>query len=219
MNKILSIDFDFFVDCHSIRSVLDTQHFRGEAWKNFQKNCGFGSLEQAIPFTGPPFSEFLSHFDFSKTQFFCPAESHSEIIGHIGDSRNLELVNVDSHHDICYCRIDELDISSGHFDCATWGGHLLVEGRIESWIQVYPAWRKKFPESLPFPVLCKPIPQKEWLRDLSEIKFSPDLVFVCRSSPWVPPCYDGKFEQLCRMIVRRGRFVVPENRNFRFPRE
>ena len=111
-----------------------------------------------------------------------------------------EIVNIDAHHDIHYGhdKIGKIDKPN----CGSWGGHLMARGRVKSWLQVYPEWRRKIPEGYE--------DKFQWAKqhcNIDAIYGDPprlwrkvDIVFVCRSGCWVPPEYDSKFTLFCKML-------------------
>lgn len=209
--KILSIDFDFFVDCDSVQFVDESIPFK--TWDRLKAEPGLA--EKLHPFLGPSFEKFVSHFDFSKAEYMDVWDSHFDILFFIGNKKDLEICNVDAHHDIAYlepvCKIT-------HVDCGNWGGALIKQGKVKSWMQVYPEWRDKKPENS-FPRLQEVLKWEVELsqKKLEEIKFQPDILFICRSSAWVPPSYDAKFEELCDIIAMKGNFLLDKSK-IRFPR-
>jgi len=214
VKKVLSIDFDFFVDCRHVDSF---SHLVSDRWKDPQ------SAQKMVPFMGPSFEEFLRHFDLTKTEFFACEESHKDIVIHLPLGHHaLEILNVDSHHDIHYGGIDLADFIRGEFTCGSWGGFLMECGRVLSWTQVYPEWRKERPEvdfehnrrKWADEKIPKPVKQQS----LEEVSFAPDILFVCKSGVWVPSVYDEKFVEFCRLLTKVGRFQVPGDSVFRFSR-
>lgn len=210
--KVLSIDFDFFIKDSDIQS-MDTIEYKSKVWEERRKVCEDKKIkmEKLFPFEGPSFETFLSHFDFKKTPFLDVWDSHLDILNFLRDKKDLEICNVDSHHDISYyenlCNINLVD-------CGNWGGYLISRYKVKSWIQVYPEWRKTRPEKT-----FKAHVENAWAwettitqKNLSEIQqFAPHILFVCRSSPWVPPIYDDKFEEFCKLIAKKGKFQTPQN--------
>lgn len=215
--KVLSVDFDFFINVGDYMA-MDTVEYKSTVWYEVAETLKKQgkSLKSEFPFEGPPFAEFLSHFDLRKTPFLDIWDTHLDILAFLQDKTNLEILNVDAHHDISSHEV----LSEIHMvDCGNWGGYLISRGRVKSWTQVFPEWRhyrttpkfeKRAQEAKQWntPVVSKP---------LSEIKrFAPDILFVCRSSPWVPPIYDGLFSDFCKAISDKGHFKVVEAP--RFPR-
>lgn len=216
--KVLSIDFDFFINVQDYMA-MDTVEYKSTVWKQVEENLKSQgkSLEAEFPFAGPPFAEFLSHFDFRKTPHLDVWDTHLDILAFLQDKKGLEICNVDAHHDISSHEV----LSEIHMvDCGNWGGYLISRGRVKSWTQVFPEWRgyrttRKFEKRV--------AEAKQWntpvvSKSLSEIrKFVPDILFICRSSPWVPPIYDATFDEFCKLVSEKGKFKMEEPR--RFPRD
>lgn len=203
--KILSIDFDFFVTCPGLAVFSgDTSH-----WKKWQAEGK--DLEVCFPFSKiPSFSELLQTFDFTETPFFDVGANHDQIVPLLPKGVSLEILNIDAHHDILYgTRAHKEILEEKKYDCGSWGAFLMESYRVGSWVQFYPLWRKTQKE--------EEITSK-WLADNRGAKiefryypdklpkFKPDVVFLCRSVAWAPPCYDKEFEELRQTICRLGGF-------------
>lgn len=216
--KVLSIDFDFFVKGSDDHVPPDTLEGKSKDWETLQQSLikQGKALETAFPFAGPTFAEFLSHFDFRHTPYFDVWDSHLDILAFVAEHKNLEICNVDAHHDLWYHEpLSRINI----VDCGNWGGSLIAKKRVKSWTQVYPDWKSergcarllvKVPAVAVYGtrLIC---------RKLADVKFAPDVLFVCRSSHWVPPVYDGKFEEFCEAIAEKGHFQITKPK-VRFPR-
>lgn len=193
--QVLSIDFDFFVDLSHAPDHICDFDLRGPD-------------EKDAPFVGPEFQEFLSHFNFTEAPFLDVHDGHEKILQFM-PLDELEIWNIDSHLDICYSSRDVENYPRGEFHCGSWGGFLIAGRTVKRWVQVYPEWRKHNPERIPAFV-------NDWVKSKGSVieessldsiqNFRPSIVFVCRSSPWVPSAYDGKFSDLCRMICKVGKF-------------
>jgi hypothetical protein len=241
--RILSIDWDYFVDCREMLYVEDYIHYCGVEWlkrEKVWKDKYNKTVREKVPFTGPTPQTFLKHFDLSGVKFLDIRRSHAEIMevlgGIIAEGRlglgDLEVVNVDAHHDILYSREDLADFKIKRYTCGNWGGTLVHFGLAKSLTQVYPSWRSKVREMVFKVKLGRGIDSfiraKRWAglhhvhvieSRLHAVKgFKPDVIFICWSGPWVPPVYDDKFVELCKAVMKRGGFGNPENHTLRFPR-
>lgn len=211
MKRVLSIDFDFFVEGCDIQAMdsVTSKSVDWEVREETYKKSGL-SIERMFPFSGPSFDELLSHFNLLNTPFLDIWDSHMDILAYLRDKKDLEIVNIDSHHDISY-KEKLCDIKL--VDCGNWGGYLISRYKVKSWTQIYPAWRKKSPEK----TFASHV-RNAWAwetsikqRSLSDIKgFKPDILFICRSSAWVPPVYDSRFVEFCKLVAERGRFQLPK---------
>lgn len=208
--RVLSIDWDYFVEENP---MLDWGHqevmlFLEEMWKirrigirlNPDKSISseVKDLTKLVPFRGHE-SSITNLACLNSPHDVFVAESHLTILQAIKETKNLEIINVDAHHDIHYgkpCCVN----TDKEPDCGCWGSHLIHKGQVKSWLQVYPEWRKKYPESYG--------QQKKYTLE-HEVKFDAiygtvpykwrkvDMVFVCRSGCWVPPEYDIRFSFFC----------------------
>jgi hypothetical protein len=239
--RILSIDWDYFVDCREMLMVEDHISYCGIGWakrEKLWKQKYNKTVEEKVPFTGPSPQSFLKHFDLSEAKFLDIRRSHAEIIevlrgigGHlrVGD---LEVINIDAHHDILYSKEDLADFKIKRYTCGNWAGTLINLGIAKSFVQVYPSWRNKKRELVFSKILRRGIDSfvraRRWAQlhhvhviesRLREIqRFKPDMIFICWSGPWVPPIYDDKFEELCKAVMKNGGFGNPDNHTLRFSR-
>lgn len=201
---ILSIDFDYFVDENRLFDwghreqvfFLETiWHIRAHSLAAQGK-----TLEQAVPFRGNPIQFLFNSLSREVWNYsLAVAESHAAIVPWLNENfpgETFRIINVDAHHDLFY--------SAAHhykefFDCGSWGRHMIENGRIASWLQIYPYWRRKYPEETGriFAWARKHIKLAvaEKLRNCR-----PDAIFLCRSGCWVPPCYDAKFTELVKVL-------------------
>jgi len=235
MARILSIDWDYFVEEDP---MLDMGHresalFLTTMWAircQLPGTGGFGDLERMLPFRGPEpeefFADYLGHIKVDgHMQYVCTAESHSALPKWADGNwpnEQLDIINVDAHHDILYGMIDQAQANDqAGFNCGSWAGHLMAGGRVRSYTQVYPAWRKKFPEGIPDEL-------RLWVRKCGvklKLQDAPwtscrrriDGVFLARSGCWVPPIYDAKFDTLCKFFG--GGLVMSREEVCRMQRE
>ena len=111
------------------------------------------------------------------------SDSHLDAYRVLADmlgSRNVEVTNLDAHHDCGYQhKVKDKP------DCGNWLQRL--GKRVKNATQVYPAWRRESPEGEPRLKLAFPREVRYW-PDMAPVKA--DIVFVCRSSPWTPPWSD-----------------------------
>ncbi len=102
-------------------------------------------------------------------------DSHKDIILFL-DSDNV--YNFDAHHD---CYIDK------DLNCGSWVKFGFEDLSIQRFIQVYPSWRSKSPDS------DSEFPLHEIHFEIPDNLPLFDLVFICRSSAWTPPWWDHKW--------------------------
>lgn len=128
---------------------------------------------------------------FNKKMSLSVAESHASAYYALKDYDNLEIVNIDAHHDISYGQNKELN-------CGNWIRQLCIEGRVKNVTIIYPEWRKQEDHDYP---------SEETLTDMKKLGVEVsigygfnafpgkkvDSVFIARSGAWVPPWTDNKF--------------------------
>lgn len=220
--RVLSIDWDYFVEENPL---LDMAHRESDVFLEFMwatRRLHFEinskgnlvastqDLTKLMPFVG-------DELVFSRLPFFgkwynlLVAESHSSIVQSLVGFSDIELINVDAHHDVFYRELPlELSVNEETnivpMDCSNWVAYLAKCARLSSVVQIYPEWRKKFPEKYSHAA--------RWLRKKG-VKYTVfvgsslariirwkriDVVFICRSGCWTPPEYDMRFNRFCRMF-------------------
>ncbi len=221
MNKLcLSIDFDFFIEEDR---ALDMGHGETSLFLNAMwdiRSRQFKIVDSAAVEDGrldwrekmpmrnsiqDMFKCVHKNFEITRKTQAASAESHAALGHWLKENENVyDIVNFDAHHDINYGR--SLDVLKQKFDCGDWAGHLMLNKRIDNYTQVYPEWRKKFPEN-------HETDQHALRRRFGDrVKFAHfdsfmllkprkvDRIFLCRSGCWVPPCYDKQFNELSRFF-------------------
>jgi hypothetical protein len=195
MNRIVSIDWRFFV---KEDPALGWEHKEDESFlvddwekrrhkvlpsdpKNGLTVTERVDLTKVVPFVGDPVGIVQFIVNISRLNRLLIAESHSKILDGLDGKRDLEIFNFDAHHDL---------------DKGEWGHRLITEGRVVSWTQIYPSWRREFPDT-PAPecgaIFTDVFPR---LKPASVI----DMIFLCRSGHYTPPEYDAEFNKLVRVL-------------------
>lgn len=206
--RVLSIDWDYFVEedpmldwghrennlfLEPIWDTRRTKTVRDE--KTGKLSLVPEDLTKLVPFRGD--EAFLRVVAFRCENYqIATAESHATILQLLENEINIEIINVDAHHDIHYGKMPK---DRSEVDCGNWGSYLMQQDRIRSWRQCYPAWRTKRDRQEKFPKKfavqnCRVSveygePRISWRKI--------DLVFLCRSGCWTPPEYDLRFNKLC----------------------
>lgn len=190
--RILSIDFDYFVDTDmntrlmyfpdgndnlsiEMNKFIWDIHYRD---KEDLKNIGIIKDYDTM-------CEFLNTL---KTGRFLYADSHREIekfFSEIRPDEDLELINVDFHHDMFVTGGNELD-------CGNWL-RFLVELKPDAKI----TWIRR--EDSDTDSLFGEFPYNH-TSDISKVHGEFDLVFICFSSPWSPPHLYDKFIDMVNCI-------------------
>lgn len=190
--RILSIDFDYFVD-----TDMDTRliYFpdgndnlpvkmnryiwnRCYDFKEELKNIGVIKDYDTI-------CNFLSTQTPKKVLV---ADSHREmekLFSDINPDEDLELINIDFHHDMFVTGGDKLD-------CGNWL-RFLIDLKPDTKI----TWVRR--EDSDTDSLFGEFPYHH-TTDISEVQGEFDLIFICFSSPWTPPHLYNKFEEMVKTI-------------------
>lgn len=192
---VLSVDFDFFV---REKIEYDWGHkeapfFINEVWP-IRAMQDIGIIEETSVIGNPAaLAQELENlkWKFKKNCKLSIAESHASAYGALRGKENLEIINIDAHHDIAYGQIDRLD-------CGNWIAMLAIDGTLKKVTVVYPEWRREEDFDRP---------SDETLRKIRGLGVEVDIVygigsthprkvdevFIARSGAWVPPWNDEAF--------------------------
>lgn len=192
--KVLSVDFDYFVNVtppqrneffpdSGVEMSPDLNHVTWLSSYALPHKKKYGKLTSISVFT----DELLAVRDIIASQHpdaFMLADSHRHAYDFICEraDEDVELYNVDFHHDTLE---DDRDVH-----CGNWLARLIQEGIVTKayWCSRPDSDRNRsIVEEIPFHQL----PRSGY-----------DLIYVCRSSWWTPPHLDKYFiEQLARPLV------------------
>lgn len=212
---VLSIDFDFFI--HE-KLEYDWGHrenglFIQTIWPVRAMSLLAAGIDpiKDVGLTGKP-DELAAQLEklkwkIKKRSRLSVAESHASAYHALKDKTNLEIINIDAHHDISYGQFDKLD-------CGNWIGRLAMEGRVKKVTIIYPEWRKTGPNY--------DYPGDEALAKMKELGVELDIVygiqstyarkvdevFIARSGAWVPPWTDDAFYAFIHTWMFRSEFFT-----------
>lgn len=190
--RILSIDFDYFVDADMQTRTQcfpdgNDSKFTTDDWKYFYntyphlkdigiiKNDYDYMCELLRGLKGVPCLVSDTHKDMEK------------LFRYVSEEEDLELINVDFHHDMF--------VTGGNsLDCGNWL-RFLVDLKPNANI----TWVRR--EDSDVNSLFGEFPYRH-TTDIKEIKENFDYVFLCFSSPWSPPHLYEKFVKMCDSILR-----------------
>ena len=213
--RVLSIDWDYFIQEPDSNehdwTFTEESFFYEAAWvtrrarvKGLIPEGGklpvveTLDLTRVMPFIGSVmlFAELAEKQNYE----IAIADSHKHLGHMLSDKTDIELINIDAHHDLWYY---SKCLSEDDINCGNWGSWLIGQQRISSWTQIYPTWRKHSPEQ------NRREPMK-WANRRTKLrmrhraprlgKMAFDLVYICRSSCWTPPEYDKMFNQFVLMM-------------------
>ena len=190
--RILSIDFDYFVD-----TDIDTRLFYfPDGNDNLSDYLTSVIWDRCYDFNNSlkdigVIEDFNTICDFLSTQTpkkLLVADSHREIekfFKDIKQDEELELINIDFHHDMF--------ITGGNtLDCGNWL-RFLVDLKPDAKI----TWIRR--EDSDTDSLLGEFPYHD-STDISEVQGNFDLIFICFSSPWTPPHLHKKFEEMIEKV-------------------
>lgn len=195
MKRILSIDFDYFID-----TDIDTRNNKFQDGEDDMSEQRLKNLWNYFYTTYPEIESIGVNENFSKCcdllsrlkpSNIVIADSHkdiAELFPLIDKDEDLEVINVDFHHDNY--------VSGGNtVDCANWVRHLKVvinpNAKI-TWV------RRKDSETVS---LFGEFPY-EHTEDFNIIKGDFDYVFICYSPEWTPPHLKDYFTNLCSHLMK-----------------
>lgn len=212
--KVLSIDFDYF------QHIRGTEAEISEVFTAYPDpldlNTSMTEVTWGSHYANPYSAELLHKVELNVKEFNAIKEvlnrqiqvrdimicnSHKYLYDFIcdtvgvGNGYNVEVVNIDMHHDICNANFDTVD-------CGNWGYHLkneYKEGYTHRWV-----YNPVKPDNLEFIQA-----NYAWVSPANSISkgISPDeqfdMVFLCRSDTWTPPHLDKYFAELYDFILNK----------------
>jgi len=213
---VLSIDFDFFIkeDISYDWGHRENGLFIGPIWPIRAMQLlsqGIDPLKDVGLVEDPselPVSLKKLGWKFCKQSRLSIAESHASAYHALKYHTNLEIINIDAHHDICYGQDEKLD-------CGNWIYMLAKEGRVKKVTIVYPLWRKSEHDA----EMDSDYLSNESVKKLTSLGVEVDVVygidkthprkvrevFIARSGAWVPPWTDDEFLQFISVWSLRTR--------------
>lgn len=190
--RILSIDFDYFIDTDiDTRNDLfpdgvdekpkdELNNEWSEMYKNSAEIVDIGVID-----TFETCCNILKNLRFGKVII---ADSHKEIASifpHLNPKDDLEVINIDFHHDNY--------ISGGlTVDCANWVRHLM-----DRFPHTEFTWYRRFDSEMIS--LEGVFPYCSTTDFVIEGEF--DYIFICFSPEWTPPHLYPKFKELCQSVT------------------
>ncbi len=206
---LLSIDWDFFSGCREfvfdapIWGSKDTEHDRLEAWRERARKRGgqdFSVLEQDFPLFEN--RRWLERFQSVPTY---ATVSHADAYALLERLRVLNVVNLDSHHDLFSQRGDGARVRPGN-----WAGLALEHHLIESYVCIYPEWHAALRVAEGFDLertrseltqrfSSDQVQLQRVPLELLELP-RPDAILLVQSPAWTSPAHDHAFLELCQTL-------------------
>lgn len=191
--RILSIDFDYFIDTdmetrmtcfpdgHDDLSSRMTDILWDSRYKFHENLKDIGLIED--------YNKMCSFLKKLKSGRVLFADSHKDIqhfFQAINHKEDLELINIDFHHDMYITGGDTLD-------CGNWLRFLidLKPDTKVTWVRREDSDVESLSGTFPY----------YHTTDISEVKGEFDLIFICFSSPWTPPHLFQKYLVMCSNLV------------------
>lgn len=196
--KVVTIDFDIIMEPSLI---FYNQLVPAIPWKELYKNA-ISNL----------FSADLIHYE-RLTKWIVdifnllPAENVKFIYSHnmayelLKDYNNIELINIDHHHDYGYDKGDNSKVT-----CANWVKFLDQEKHLVSYLWVNNESSDTYQNASI---------KSECLKKITLSNLKPDILIICLSPEWVPPriqplfdiwvfLYEQIYKQKCILLEREG---------------
>lgn len=191
--RILSIDFDYFVkadidirncyfpDGSDNLSERMNEYLWSRCYEFYDKLKDIGLIRDY-----DRMCDFLRTLRGGKVLF---ADSHKDIqhfFKEIKPDEDLEVINIDFHHDMYVTGGNELD-------CGNWLRFLVdlkPDAKI-TWVRREDSDVESLSGSFPY----------YHTTDISEVQGEFDLIFICFSSPWTPPHLYADFLIMCSSMV------------------
>lgn len=188
MQRILSIDFDYFID--TTIEVRDNCFPDGH--DNFSPAMTKFIWDRRYEFHDikdigviPDYTKICEFLRNLKGGRVLIADSHREIaqlFDKIRPEEDLELIHVDFHHDMYITGGDGLD-------CGNWLRFLttLRPDTDVTWVRREDSETDSLSGEFPY----------NHTTDINAVQGEFDLIFICFSSPWTPPHLLDKFVEMC----------------------
>lgn len=199
--RILTVDWDYFIDADSVYRAFNFPDCPNEKYPQDLQNIIWAQkymdtkskhcmLNIGLKESTEPFFKGLADLINRKEVPLYISDSHKYIYGlvkrHLIEGANVELVNVDEHHD-CFTFID----NTGPVNCANWGRLLCSEYDRTRFKYQWVANEDSETQSIGGIDVAKEL-NFEYGFELPDPSTF-DIVHICRSGMWSPPHLDCKF--------------------------
>lgn len=197
--NVLSIDFDWIMEpsIEAYNHISNTDRFGPlRTWEKikaiipgFDPQCDLSKFHDL-------FFLLLDKSKKLKQEDICISFNHEEIYNFLSDYDNINLYNVDHHHDMGYPQNGSEEIQD-YINCANWVYHLNKNNKLKSytWIHNINSIQNNNIENF-----CTYIDTND-LDILKNIEF--DKIFICASWEWVPIKYEPLFDVLISSVDKR----------------
>ena len=135
----------------------------------------------------------------------CVSFSHEHIGKFLINDTDLEIINIDHHHDLGYDENDNFEKCT----CANWAYYLFKKGQLKkyTWLNnpnsgaIPPTQNEECFSSFPF---CE-LEEKEYIKQFGQ----PDKIFLCLSPEWVPEQYHPLFFLMLDLLNKQNDYTLP----------
>ena len=125
------------------------------------------------------------------------AFNHKMILDFLKDDIDLNIINIDHHHDLGYKYDGEMENPT----CANWARHLFEENKMKNYI-----WANNANSQMPLDIVADRLKSYNYIvEDFNQLKdkianIKYEKVFICLSPEWVPPYCQTLFFGLLDML-------------------
>lgn len=199
---ILSVDWDYFLPCDVDRRY-DWGHNENQPLF-YEVIWPLRALDRGVYDTIQIDAARVNGFWDRVLAPNCPlsvfiSDSHKDIAQAIRAWDKVRIVNFDAHHDCGYGQ------DRNGLNCGNWALKFRKSLRLVDYHVVYPAWRKNVPEHKPLSRVNR-TSYGEW----TQAPLSAPVVFLCRSSCWMPSWCDDQWLKLRAGLLARNPACVFE---------
>lgn len=211
--RVLSLDWDYFVDATEEERLMVfpdggnenlTARVSDFVWTgryagsrvNAKRDKRFRDIADIK--VRPEYLKLRKYLRERTYTFSGVADSHLLMYNFIEqlDFKDVEIVNVDNHHDMFDFKTDELN-------CGNWLRLLIKHGLCKKAIWVKNPDSGSIEQSV---VESKVVQVTEDFNEVLSREY--DAVFLCRSRPWSPPHLDSRFISLLKLLDDRTEYML-----------
>ncbi len=201
--NVLSVDFDWIMQpCIEAYNHISQEERMGplRVWEKIHNiipglnpECDLNKFQSLYFF-------LLEKSKFLKVEDIFIGMNHDQIYGFLHESScELNIYNIDHHHDMGYPRDENDDRAYEDLSVANWAYYIEKEQKLSSY-----TWIHNNNSVQPSPIVIDKFKNYSHSTDLDvleNIQF--DKIFVCASWEWVPPKYEPLFDILVSAIDKR----------------
>lgn len=201
--KVLSVDFDIIMAPDiNLYNALVPGHKLDEMISNHPQLVGLrADLEHYKKLVNLllTLSKNISYTNI------CIAYSHEYIGKFLKNDTDLEIVNIDHHHDLGYDENDPFE----NCTCANWAYYLFKQGQLKKY-----TWLNNNNSSIMPPPRTEECFSAEWFCDTTDLSYInhfgyPDKIFICLSPEWVPEQYHPLFFLMLDLLNKQNDYTLP----------